>query len=155
MVKTCHGLCSVVFLPSQVTSTTETLQFFRSNVFLIFFNLKFVIFLLEYNCFTTLGYFLLYNKVHQLLIYVHCWCLLVQLCLISLQPHGLQPARLLWQWNFPGKNTGVGCHSLLQGIFPTQGLKLHLLQISCFADRFFTAKSHIHPNVFFKRGISS
>ena len=27
----------------------------------------------------------------------------------------------------PGKNTGVGCHSLLQGIFPTQGLILHLL----------------------------
>ena len=24
-------------------------------------------------------------------------------------------------WNSPGKNTGVGCHSLLQGIFPTQG----------------------------------
>ena len=24
-------------------------------------------------------------------------------------------------WNFPGQNTGVGCHALLQGIFPTQG----------------------------------
>ena len=30
-------------------------------------------------------------------------------------------ARLLCPWNFPGRNTGVGCHSLLQGIFPTQG----------------------------------
>ena len=28
---------------------------------------------------------------------------------------------------FPGKNSGVGCHFLLQGIFPTQGLNLHLL----------------------------
>ena len=28
----------------------------------------------------------------------------------------------LGSWDFPGKNTGVGCHSLLQGIFPTQGL---------------------------------
>ena len=28
---------------------------------------------------------------------------------------------------FPGKNTGVGCHFLLQGIFLTQGLNLHLL----------------------------
>ena len=28
-------------------------------------------------------------------------------------------ARLLCPWNSPGKNTGVGCHSLLQGIFPT------------------------------------
>ena len=27
----------------------------------------------------------------------------------------------------PGKNIGVSCHSLLQGIFPTQGLNLHLL----------------------------
>ena len=42
----------------------------------------------------------------------------------SLQPHGLWPARLLCPQNSPGKNTGVGCHSLLQGIFPTQGLNL-------------------------------
>ena len=33
----------------------------------------------------------------------------------SLQAHGLQLARLLHPWNFPGKNTGVGCHFLLQG----------------------------------------
>ena len=36
------------------------------------------------------------------------------------RPQGLQPARLLRPWDFPGKNTGVGCH-LLQGIFPTRG----------------------------------
>ena len=35
---------------------------------------------------------------------------------------GLQPVRLLWPWDFPGKNTRVGCHFLLQGIFPNQGL---------------------------------
>ena len=28
----------------------------------------------------------------------------------SLQPHGLYPTRLLCPWDFPGKNTGVGCH---------------------------------------------
>ena len=39
----------------------------------------------------------------------------------SLRPRGLQPTRLLCPWDAPGKNTGVGCHSLLQGIFPTQG----------------------------------
>ena len=33
----------------------------------------------------------------------------------------MEPARLLCPWNSPGKNTGVGCHILLQGIFPTQG----------------------------------
>ena len=32
----------------------------------------------------------------------------------SLQPHGLQPTRLLCPWDFPGKSTGVGCHCLLQ-----------------------------------------
>ena len=39
---------------------------------------------------------------------------------------------LLWPWDFPGKNTGVGSHSLLQGIFPTQGSNpglLHCRQI--------------------------
>ena len=45
----------------------------------------------------------------------------------SLRPHGLQPARILCAWNFPGKKIGVSCHSLLQGIFPTQGLNSGLL----------------------------
>ena len=40
----------------------------------------------------------------------------------SLQSHGLQPTRLLCPCNFPSKNTGVDCHFLLQGIFPTQGI---------------------------------
>ena len=43
----------------------------------------------------------------------------------SLQPHGLQPTRLICPWDFPGKNTGVGCHFLLQGIFPTQEWNAH------------------------------
>ena len=34
----------------------------------------------------------------------------------------MEPTRLLRPWDSPGKNTGVGCHSLLQGIFLTQGL---------------------------------
>ena len=33
---------------------------------------------------------------------------------------------LLCPWDSPGKDTGEGCHALLQGIFPTQGLNLHL-----------------------------
>ena len=36
-------------------------------------------------------------------------------------------SRLLCPWASPGKNTGVGCHVLLEGIFPTQGLNLGLL----------------------------
>ena len=45
----------------------------------------------------------------------------------SLRPHGLYNP-----WNSPGQNTGVGSLSLLQGIFPTQGLSpglLHCRQI--------------------------
>ena len=42
---------------------------------------------------------------------VCCW--VAQLCLILLQPHGLQPTRLLHPWDFPGRSTGVGCHHLL------------------------------------------
>ena len=45
----------------------------------------------------------------------------------SLWPHGLHQARLLCPWDFPGKNTGVGCQFFLQGIFPTQGSNLHHL----------------------------
>ena len=32
----------------------------------------------------------------------------------SMRPHGLQPTRLPRPWDSPGKNTGVGCHFLLQ-----------------------------------------
>ena len=42
--------------------------------------------------------------------------------------------RLLCLWNSPGKNTGVGSHSFLQGIFPTRDGT----QVSCIAGRFFT-----------------
>ena len=58
----------------------------------------------------------------------------VMLCVLSrsvmshsLQPHGLLSIRLLCPWNSPGKNTGVGCCALLQGIVPTQGLNPGLL----------------------------
>ena len=40
----------------------------------------------------------------------------------SLWTHEPQPTRLLCPWDSPGKNTRVGCHFLLQGIFPMQGL---------------------------------
>jgi len=52
----------------------------------------------------------------------------------SLRPHGLQLSRFLSPRNSPGKSIGVGCHSLLQGIFLTQGLNPGL----SLAGRFFT-----------------
>ena len=45
----------------------------------------------------------------------------------SLWTHGLWPARLLCPWNSPGKNTWMGCHSLLQRSFSTQSLSPALL----------------------------
>ena len=45
----------------------------------------------------------------------------------SVWPHGLGPPRLLHPWDSPGKNTGVACHFLLQGIFLTQESNLGLL----------------------------
>ena len=47
----------------------------------------------------------------------------------SLQPYGPWPVRLLCLWDSPGKNTGVGYHALLQGIFLTQGLNSSLLHL--------------------------
>ena len=38
----------------------------------------------------------------------------------------------LCPWGSPGKTAGVGCHALLQGIFPTQGLNLGLLHSGTF-----------------------
>jgi len=63
-----------------------------------------------------------------------CVCICACVCLVlsdSLQPHGLWPIRvwLLCPWNFPCKNTGVGCHFLLQGIFLNQGSNLCLLNL--------------------------
>ena len=48
-----------------------------------------------------------------------CVCLVTQLCLT---PYNTMDCRLLCPWESPGKNTRVGCHALLQGILPTQGL---------------------------------
>ena len=45
----------------------------------------------------------------------------------SVMSDSLGPHRLLCPWNSPGRYTGVGCHFLLQEIFPTQGLNLCLL----------------------------
>ena len=55
----------------------------------------------------------------------------------SLQPHGLQPTRLLCPWTSMSNNTGVGSHPHLQRIFPTQGLN----HISCIGRRNFNTES--------------
>ena len=47
----------------------------------------------------------------------------------SFPPYRLYPARLLCPRDSPGKNTGVGCHTHLQGLFPTQGSNWCLLRL--------------------------
>ena len=55
-------------------------------------------------------------------------CISCKVVYNSLRPNGLWLTGLLCPWDFPGKNSGVGCHVLLQGIFVTQGLNPGLLQ---------------------------
>ena len=45
------------------------------------------------------------------------------------------------KWDSQGKNTGVGCHALLQGIFPTQGLNPCFLLSPVLAGGFFTTSA--------------
>ena len=61
----------------------------------------------------------------------HCVCVHAK-SLLSCLPlwdpmDPMEHTRLLCPWNYPGKNSGEGSHSLVQGTFPTQGSNLHLL----------------------------
>ena len=68
-----------------------------------------------------------YTHICKTYVYV-CVCMLSHFSCVQLfVTYALWLAILLCPWNSPGKNTGVDCHALLQGIFPTQGLNLHLL----------------------------
>ena len=49
--------------------------------------------------------------------------LFAQSCPTLVRPLAGEPARFLCPWNSPGRNTGVGRHSFLQGIFPDSGIK--------------------------------
>ena len=67
-----------------------------------------------------------HTRLKRLSTHAHCCCLVVQsvptFCdPVDCSPPGSHPCY------FPGKNTGLGCHFLLQGIFLTQGSNLCLL----------------------------
>ena len=47
-----------------------------------------------------------------------------------------------------GRNTGMGCHALLQELFPTQGIKPTSLMSSVMADRFFTTRATWEAHVY-------
>ena len=60
------------------------------------------------------------NEVYSSVnISVHAYILVTSVMSNSVQSCGLQPARFLCPWDSPGKNTGVDCRVLLQGIFLT------------------------------------
>ena len=65
----------------------------------------------------------------------------VQLC-----DYGFYSTRHFCQWDFPGKNTRVGCHFLLQWIFLTQGSNLHLLCLLSLINQ------HSTIQIIFKKG---
>ena len=56
-------------------------------------------------------------------------CSVAQSCLTPCNPTDSSPPGSSTHKNFPGRNTGVGCHFLLQGIFPTPGLNPRLLHL--------------------------
>ena len=79
------------------------------------------------------------SKWFLLLYGSHCESVSHSVMSISLQPHGLQPTRLLCPWDSPGKNAGVGSHSFLQGIFPTGIFSTGIEPVSpALTGRFFT-----------------
>ena len=52
---------------------------------------------------------------------IRCQSEVAQSCLTLCDPMDCSPPGSFHPWNFLGKSTGVGCHYLLQGIFPTRG----------------------------------
>ena len=69
--------------------------------------------------------------------HLHCCYLLAKLCPSLFNPMDCIPPGSLYPWGFPGKNTRVDRHFLLQRIFQTQWLNAHLLHL---AGRFFTTE---------------
>ena len=73
--------------------------------------------------FSSLIFIYIYIYIYICIYICVCVCVCVSFSVVSysLQPHVLKPTRLFCPWNSPGRSTEVGSHSLLQGIFLTQG----------------------------------
>ena len=81
-----------------------------------------------------------------------CVCVqLLQSC-PTLRHYGLQPARLLCPWDFPGKSTGVGCISSSRGSSPPR-VRSHVSCISCITCVFFTAEPPGKPRDYLEKTI--
>ena len=87
---------------------------FLVQFFLIWTN-SYILLHLAHFCSELVFWFKVFFSYHQVTVWV-CVCSVAS---DSLWSHGLKPARLLYSWNFPGKNTGPSCQFSLQGIFLT------------------------------------
>ena len=102
-----------------------------------------------YNIYIYNVYIYLYIYTHTYNTYIHTLSVLsVSRSLLpnSLWPHGLQLTRLLCPWDFPGNDTRVGCHFLLQEIFPTQGSNPGLLHYRQILHHWATREAPIDSN---------
>ena len=102
------------------------LQTFISSVYGLFWCL--VCLVLFSNALTQMSHsgsfpvFLPTHSSHKVICSV-CSCVVTHVRLFATPQTVATRLRILCLWDFPGKNTGVGCHFLIQGNFPTQGLK--------------------------------
>ena len=74
---------------------------------------------------------------------LHYVCLVTQSCLTLSNPMKHSPPGSSVHGDFPGKNTVVGCHALLQGIVPTQGSNPFLQHCRKILTNWATRKAHI------------
>ena len=71
-----------------------------------------------------------------------CLCAMsLQSCPTLCNSMDVEPGRLLCPWDSPDKSTGGGCHALLQGIFPNQGMNPRLLSLLHWQIGFFTTSA--------------
>ena len=70
-----------------------------------------------------------------------CCAKLLQLCPTLCDPVDCSAPGLFVHGDSPGNNTGVGCHALFQGIFPTQEPSLYLLTSPALTGGFFTTSA--------------
>ena len=72
-------------------------------------------FLIASNCFNPGREQLRFIHLKKMKLFLHCCCCQVASVVSNfVRPHRQQPTRLPGPWDSPGKNTGVGCHFLLQ-----------------------------------------
>ena len=116
--------------PSPVLQIGSSVPFSRLHIYALICDICFSLsdFLLPVQQVLGSSTTLQWTQIHSFLwlifhcIYVPIFCVCAQSCLTPCNPVNCTPPGSLSPWDFPGKNTGVGCHFLSQGIILTQRL---------------------------------